>query len=357
MLLYYDTFRRINMLTPIELQGKVFKTGFGYDKKDVEAFLKEVVDDYESLYKENRELNEKINVLSDGVQYYKSIEKTLQKALVLAEKTAQDTEASAHERAQGLILEAEKKAELIQREALAKADNITKSALHDAKTLQLDARKTLDNLKLQISSLVQQFEYYKIQYKQLMTAQAELLDNDSFMIDFSALKEQLVGNQEVTSSTNSNESYEEKSINQQNQYTIREITSNESQVYSEETEKSMKNNSNDVDSIEPSSKEATIEEQESYLEDDFIPTIDLSGIMEEARKEAELEEQMEAESTNHNNTASESEDNENTDYDYHEQEEITEQDLLQQLFSVNPKKKANKKNSSAASDDFEFLDI
>ncbi len=345
------------MLTPIELQGKVFKTGFGYDKKDVEAFLKEVVEDYESLYKENRELNEKINVLSDGVQYYKSMEKTLQKALVLAEKTAQDTEASAHERAQGILLEAEKKAELIQQEALTKADNITKSALHDAKTLQLDARKTLDNLKLKISSLVQQFEYYKIQYKQLIAAQAELLDNDSFMIDFSALKVQLADNQDVTSSDNSSESYEDKSINQQNQYIIRDVSVNESQVFPEETENSIEFNSKNANYQESSSMESTKKEQSSYIDEDFIPTIDLSGIMEEARKEAELEEQMEDKSTDYNKAATESEYNENNDYDYRAQEEITEQDLLQQLFSVNPKKKANKKNSSQGSDDFEFLDI
>ena len=84
------------MLTPIELQSKTFKSGgLGYDKKDVDSFMKEVLHGYETLYRENMELSDKISVLNEGIQYYKTIEKTLQKALVLAEKTAEDTRIAA----------------------------------------------------------------------------------------------------------------------------------------------------------------------------------------------------------------------------------------------------------------------
>ncbi len=335
------------MLTPIELQGKVFKTGFGYDKKDVEAFLKEVVDDYESLYKENLDLNDKINVLSEGVQYYKSIEKTLQKALVLAEKTAQDTEAAASKRAEALILDAEKKASMIQQEALSKADSITTTALNEAKLMQLDARKTLDQLKLQITSLVQQFEHYKIQYKQLLTTQTELLEKDAFILDLTSLKEQLSSveteetsveiTRENTTYGDTDDSYEESTNTQQNQYIIRDIAPDESQVFTENTSAKETIQTNDMTKID--TKPA-----DDY---DDLPTIDLASIMAEAKKEAEEETQTETD--------------DNTDYDYvnhsDDQEEVSEQDLLDQLFSVNPKKKTNKKNISGTADDFEFLDI
>ncbi|MBQ6024627.1 MAG: DivIVA domain-containing protein, partial [Lachnospiraceae bacterium] len=80
------------MLTPVEIQAKTFKSGgLGYDKKDVESFMREVTRSYEILYRENMELKDKVAVLNEGIQYYKSIEKTLQKALVLAEKTAETT--------------------------------------------------------------------------------------------------------------------------------------------------------------------------------------------------------------------------------------------------------------------------
>ena len=65
------------MLTPVEIQAKTFKSGgLGYDKKDVESFMREVTRSYEILYRENMELKDKVAVLNEGIQYYKSIEKT-----------------------------------------------------------------------------------------------------------------------------------------------------------------------------------------------------------------------------------------------------------------------------------------
>lgn len=148
------------MLTPIEIQRKVFKSGIGYEKKDVDSFLKELLDNYESMYKENVELTDKINVLSEGIQYYKSIEKTLQKALVLAQRTSDETKAAA-----------EKQAQAIEKEARAKSDMIL-----------ADAKRELELLHTKTVNLVQQYELYKAQFKQLAAAQLEVLASESFQI-------------------------------------------------------------------------------------------------------------------------------------------------------------------------------
>ena len=74
------------MMTPIELRNRQFKPGRGYSRDEMDEFLDELFDSYETLYKENASLKEKLTKLNEGVQYYKSIETTLQKALVLAEK-------------------------------------------------------------------------------------------------------------------------------------------------------------------------------------------------------------------------------------------------------------------------------
>ena len=42
------------MLTPIEIQSKSFKAGIGYDRKDVDGFMREILAGYEKLYKENK---------------------------------------------------------------------------------------------------------------------------------------------------------------------------------------------------------------------------------------------------------------------------------------------------------------
>ena len=84
------------MLTPIDIQNREIKSKMGgYDKKDVDDFLEEIRGSYEELYKENQSLKEKISSLSEGIQYYKKMESTLQKALVLAEKTSTETQEAA----------------------------------------------------------------------------------------------------------------------------------------------------------------------------------------------------------------------------------------------------------------------
>ena len=154
------------MITPIEIQDKVFKSGgLGYDKKDVDNFLQEILENYESLYREKMEMNDRIGVLSEGLQYYKNIEKTLQKALVLAERMAEETKGNAM-----------KNALLIEQEAVSKANVILE-----------DAKRELDQIRKQTTELVRQYDMYKARFKSLVNAQTELLDSQSFAINLDSL--------------------------------------------------------------------------------------------------------------------------------------------------------------------------
>lgn len=150
------------MITPVEISNKAFKSGgLGYDKKDVDLFLKEVVASYESVYRENLELKDKIAVLNDGLKYYKTIEKTMQKALMLAEKTAEETKNNASVEAKRIEREAESKAEI----------------------LLADARNQLNKVHEQTIALVQNYEKYKAQFKSLAAAQIEMLGSEAFDIN------------------------------------------------------------------------------------------------------------------------------------------------------------------------------
>ena len=89
------------MLSPVDIQNKEFrkaKVG-GYHVAEVNEFLDEVLEAYQHITKENYELKDKINMLNDNIQYYRTMEATIQNALVLAEKTAQDTKTLAYEKA------------------------------------------------------------------------------------------------------------------------------------------------------------------------------------------------------------------------------------------------------------------
>ena len=152
------------MLTPIEIQGKTFKnSGMGYSKADVDSFFSSVSADFEALYKENLSLKEKINNLDASLSHYKEIEKSLQKALVLAETTAEET-----------IVGAKKNATVIEQEAVLKAQSIV-----------ADAKVELEQLHVKTTDLLQQYDRYRTQYKALASA---LLNSEAFDIDVATMK-------------------------------------------------------------------------------------------------------------------------------------------------------------------------
>ncbi len=154
------------MVTPIEIQNKTFKSGgLGYDKRDVDNFMHEILNSYEELYRQNVELKDRVSVLNEGIQYYKTIEKTLQKALVLAEKTAEETRNNAA-----------KEAKRIEKEATVKAN-----------IMLADAKNELEVLHQQTVTLIQQYEKYKIQFRNLAHAQIEMLESDAFSINVQTL--------------------------------------------------------------------------------------------------------------------------------------------------------------------------
>jgi len=154
------------MITPIEIQNKVFKSGgLGYDKKDVDSFMEELLENYETLYRERMEMTDRMNTLKEGIQYYKTIEKTLQKALLLAERTADETKSNAM-----------KNAALIEQEAVSKANIILE-----------DAKRELEMIRKQTIELVRQYDMYKAKFKSLVNSQTELLDSQSFSINLDQL--------------------------------------------------------------------------------------------------------------------------------------------------------------------------
>ena len=106
------------MLTPLDIENKRFKKKvMGYNEIEVEEFLTMVVEDYEKLYKENIELKDKISLLNEGMQHYKSMEETLQNTLLVAQSTGEDIKKNAYSKAENIIRESELKAEQILAEA------------------------------------------------------------------------------------------------------------------------------------------------------------------------------------------------------------------------------------------------
>ena len=152
------------MLTPVDVQNKVFKGGIGFDKKDVESFMRDLSSDYEMLYRSNVELKDKVNTLNESLQHYRSIEESMQKALTISEKTAEETVNEANEKARQLKVEAEKKAE----------------------TMLADAKEELAATKNEIYQLQQQYEQFKEQFTNILQSQLALINGEMVKIDLGA---------------------------------------------------------------------------------------------------------------------------------------------------------------------------
>jgi len=145
------------MLTPLDIESKEFSSSIGgYSKTDVNQFMKEILVTYEKMYKENIEMKDKINMLNEGIQYYKTIEDTLQNTLLLAEKTAEETKASAR----------------------TKAETIEKEAELNAHKLILEAKESVQSINLMRESMVKAYDANKIQIKQFLLAQLEMISKN-----------------------------------------------------------------------------------------------------------------------------------------------------------------------------------
>ena len=143
------------MITPLDIENKTFSKQIvnGYSTQEVHEFMSDLLKDYERIYKENIEYKDKIAVLNQGIQHYKSIEETLQNALVVAQGTA----------------------ETVKQNAKVEADNILKEA-------EINAMKSVDEItqrvvekQMKLEETKKQFDIYKAKMEALLISQLELL--------------------------------------------------------------------------------------------------------------------------------------------------------------------------------------
>ena len=143
------------MLTPLEIENKTFSKQVvnGYSTNEVHEFMTSLLKDYEQLYKENIEYKDKIAMLNQGIQHYKSIEETLQNALIVAQGTA----------------------ETVKQNSKAEADNILKQAEINATRSVDEIKKQILEKEIQYGETKKQFDVYKAKMEALLISQLEIL--------------------------------------------------------------------------------------------------------------------------------------------------------------------------------------
>lgn len=101
-------------ISPIDIRESRFKSAFrGYDRKDVEAFLTMVAQEFENVLRENSELKEEIKHLVNQIDDFRTREASLREAVIAAQKVAYEMKEAAKKEADIILSKAEFQAEKI----------------------------------------------------------------------------------------------------------------------------------------------------------------------------------------------------------------------------------------------------
>ena len=139
-------------LTSQVIKNKEFKKGVrGYTQEEVDDFLEMVAADYDSIYKEMSQLNEKVAAMGESIAHYLKIEDALQATLVLAQDAAVQLKEKAKAESDRIIgeaneavLAAKEEAEQILEAANAEAERINSKAKKSAEAAQEEAAGTIN---------------------------------------------------------------------------------------------------------------------------------------------------------------------------------------------------------------------
>ncbi|HEV8617461.1 MAG TPA: DivIVA domain-containing protein [Methylomirabilota bacterium] len=106
-------------ITPHDIRQQQFtvKMFKGYDIQEVDAFLEDVGEDYESLLKETALLKEQLAAQEERTRGVSEREKSLQDTLVTTQRLAEEMKAAAKREADLIVREAELRGEKLAEEA------------------------------------------------------------------------------------------------------------------------------------------------------------------------------------------------------------------------------------------------
>jgi cell division initiation protein len=140
--------------TPNDLQNITFKKVIaGYNEDAVNEMLDKIIEDYDSYIRENHELKNKISLLSEGLQRYKTMEDSLKNTLVAAQQTGEDIKKNAYE----------------------KSENIRKEAEVTAQRMINEANEQVLKIKSEYEKLKKKMQVYRAKTESLLMSQIELL--------------------------------------------------------------------------------------------------------------------------------------------------------------------------------------
>jgi cell division initiation protein len=132
-------------LSPADIRQQHFTERMfkGFDKDEVDRFLDQIAEDYESVVKENALLKEQLAAFEERSRSTAELERTLQDTLVTTQRVTDEMKANAKRETELMLREAKLAGERIVEEARAEEARI----VTDVKTLKRTRRQLIEDLR------------------------------------------------------------------------------------------------------------------------------------------------------------------------------------------------------------------
>ncbi|QXE20321.1 DivIVA domain-containing protein [Clostridium sp. 001] len=143
-------------ITAAEITNKEFKKGLrGYNIDEVDEFLDKIAEDYESIYKENSILKEKMQSLDEKISHYTKMENTIKDTLLLAQNASEQAKENAKKESQFVV----------------------KSANDAAQKIIDKAHSDVIQITDEFENVKQEFSKFRTKFRNFMKTQMEMFDD------------------------------------------------------------------------------------------------------------------------------------------------------------------------------------
>lgn len=133
---------------------KKFSTSFnGYNKSEVNSFVRDVAKEYESMLNNLKKRDEEITSLKQRLLQYQNMENTLNKALLIAEDTSSQIKKVARDESKAIIDEARRNASRIVNDALLKAEKLEADGENLRKRIVIFKRKFKSIIETELETI------------------------------------------------------------------------------------------------------------------------------------------------------------------------------------------------------------
>ena len=147
-------------VTPLDLRQQQFKTVMrGYDRGEVQAFLLEAADDYETALRDCDALRGDMTRLQGVIEQHQGQEQNLRNTLMTAQKLADDIKDQARQEAALIIREAEGRADLLLQRTQARLEDVQR----EIEGLRMKRREVETDIGALVSTLNSTLEFIREQ--------------------------------------------------------------------------------------------------------------------------------------------------------------------------------------------------